>query len=339
MNLYRAVVSYASATTGDIRVVIPAVLGPKESIPISKIGRSAVSGTWQVPLLGSQVVVAVEDNGFSNVYMVSPNLMTTDSSSGSGGGGGGGGSEPTSSGIPPGVITQYAGSSAPSGWLFCHGQQLPTDGDYADLFNAIGYDYGGSGGTFWLPDLQGKIPLGLDSLDIDFSTLANSSGSKTAALIEANLPAHAHSLGSHTHSLSSHTHTLAHGHTASAGSNAHNHTVSVGTTGSSHSHPMSTGAALSIGAANSLFANSGNPPVVSAGTTGSGGSHTHDGSAGYDTHSHTVTVGAADTSSTGGPSTSNTGGPSTTNTGNGSGTATAFEILPPYIVVNYIIKV
>lgn len=332
MNLYRAVVAYASATTGDIRVRIPAILGPTEVLPISKIGRAAVGGTWQVPLLGSQVVVAIEDDRFSNVYMVYPNLAVIVDT-------GGGGEEPPPEEVqyvPSGAIMQYAGETAPDGWVFCRGQSLSRTGTYANLFAAIGYAYGGSGDNFVLPNLQGKLPIGFDSTDTKFDSLIKSGGSQTRSLTESNLPSHAHTLSSHTHSLSSHTHTIGHGHTGSTGSDSHNHTVSV--TGGGHSHPMSTGAALAIGAANSLFANSGNPPVVSAGSTGSDGGHSHTASSGNDSHNHTVTIDDA-TGSSGGPSTANTGGPSTANTGNGSGTATAFEILPPYIVVNYIIKV
>jgi microcystin-dependent protein len=46
--------------------------------------------------------------------------------------------------LPAGVITQYAGQTAPSGWLFCNGvNYLPED--YPALFRAIGQNY--SAGT------------------------------------------------------------------------------------------------------------------------------------------------------------------------------------------------
>jgi microcystin-dependent protein len=65
----------------------------------------------------------------------------------------------TSGGTPAGVISQYAGSSAPAGYLLCQGQSESTT-LYADLFNAIGYTYGGSGGSFNIPDLRTRIPVG-----------------------------------------------------------------------------------------------------------------------------------------------------------------------------------
>lgn len=71
MALYRAVVASASSTTGDITVRIPAALGSKAVLPISTIGRSAVSpGVWNVPNVGDQVIVAVEDERFSNIFLV-----------------------------------------------------------------------------------------------------------------------------------------------------------------------------------------------------------------------------------------------------------------------------
>jgi microcystin-dependent protein len=46
--------------------------------------------------------------------------------------------------LPAGIVTQYAGTTAPSGWLFCDGTNyLPTD--YPALFRAIGQNY--SAGT------------------------------------------------------------------------------------------------------------------------------------------------------------------------------------------------
>jgi len=73
MKVYRALVSYSSASSGDIQVVIPSVLGSSVYIPISKIGRKATqSGTWTVPQVNDQVIVAVEDDRFSNVYVIYP---------------------------------------------------------------------------------------------------------------------------------------------------------------------------------------------------------------------------------------------------------------------------
>lgn len=72
MQVYRAVVTAASSTTGSLYVSIPSVLGTSTSIAVSTIGRAAVSGVWTVPDVGDQVVVAVEDDKFSNVFLLYP---------------------------------------------------------------------------------------------------------------------------------------------------------------------------------------------------------------------------------------------------------------------------
>lgn len=72
MQIYRAVVTASSSTTGSIYVSIPSVLGTSTSIAVSTIGRAAVSGVWTVPNVGDQVLVAVEDDKFSNVFLLYP---------------------------------------------------------------------------------------------------------------------------------------------------------------------------------------------------------------------------------------------------------------------------
>ena len=53
----------------------------------------------------------------------------------------------------------FAGAAAPTGYLLCDGTGFSTT-TYAALFAAIAYAYGGSGGTFNVPDLRGRIPVG-----------------------------------------------------------------------------------------------------------------------------------------------------------------------------------
>ena len=56
----------------------------------------------------------------------------------------------------------------PSGFLYCDGSSygnisnFPAGGQYQDLFNAIGYQYGGSGQNFNVPDLRGEFIRGYD---------------------------------------------------------------------------------------------------------------------------------------------------------------------------------
>lgn len=63
--------------------------------------------------------------------------------------------------IPIGVVFPFAGTAAPNGWILCDGRSLSTT-TYADLFTAVGYAYGGSGGSFNVPDLRGRVVAGRD---------------------------------------------------------------------------------------------------------------------------------------------------------------------------------
>jgi microcystin-dependent protein len=58
--------------------------------------------------------------------------------------------------LPAGSMVDYAGTSAPAGWLMCDGKSLPVS-SYPDLFASIGYSYGGSGANFNLPDFRGRF--------------------------------------------------------------------------------------------------------------------------------------------------------------------------------------
>ena len=118
---------------------------------------------------------------------------------------------------PSGAILQYAGSSAPTGWLLCDGNVVSTT-TYASLFAVIGYTYGGSGSLFQLPDLRGRVPAG-KAPSGTFATLGSSGGAETVTLTTAQMPSHTHTQDSHNHIQNSHTHTQ----------NAHAHGGSVGT--------------------------------------------------------------------------------------------------------------
>jgi microcystin-dependent protein len=67
-----------------------------------------------------------------------------------------------SAGIPAGVIQMYAGTAAPSGYVLCDGASyLRSGGGFDALFAAIGTNYGSADGThFYVPDLQGRVPVG-----------------------------------------------------------------------------------------------------------------------------------------------------------------------------------
>ncbi len=61
-----------------------------------------------------------------------------------------------------GSILLWPSTTLPdSKWLEMAGQGLST-GSYPDLFTLIGYTYGGSGGTFYLPDTRGYFIRGFN---------------------------------------------------------------------------------------------------------------------------------------------------------------------------------
>lgn len=121
------------------------------------------------------------------------------------------------SGTPAGVITTFAGPTAPTGWLLCQGQALSTT-TYATLFEALGgagnggYRYGGSGGTFNLPNLRGRVPVGLDGSQGEFDNLGETGGAKTHTLLQAEMPSHTHTSNL---TIASNTGSHQHGHNSS----------------------------------------------------------------------------------------------------------------------------
>ena len=63
--------------------------------------------------------------------------------------------------IPAGSVQYFANTTSPIGYLACNGQAVTTT-TYPELFNAIGYTYGGSGSVFQVPDLRGEFIRGAD---------------------------------------------------------------------------------------------------------------------------------------------------------------------------------
>ena len=59
----------------------------------------------------------------------------------------------------PGTVVWFANTSVPSGWIKANGASLSTT-TYSKLFGAIGYNFGGSGGSFNVPDLRGEFIRG-----------------------------------------------------------------------------------------------------------------------------------------------------------------------------------
>lgn len=94
---------------------------------------------------------------------------------------------------PAGMIAPYINSTtAPAGWLICNGQQV-SQATYAALYAAVGPNRFGTdtGGNFFLPDLQGRVPVGVGS-HTDVSAVGSSDGSALAS----RRPKHLHTASS-----------------------------------------------------------------------------------------------------------------------------------------------
>lgn len=108
--------------------------------------------------------------------------------------------------VPAGVILDFAGSSAPSGYLMCYGQAVSRT-TYSDLFSAIGTTYGTGDGstTFNVPDYRGRVSAGKDdmggsaanrltstTITSGATALGNTGGAQTHTLSTNEMPSHAH---------------------------------------------------------------------------------------------------------------------------------------------------
>ena len=216
--------------------------------------------------------------------------------------------------LPVGVIMPFGGVAAPAGnWLLCDGSAKSTT-TYPTLFNVLGYRYGGSGGTFNVPDMKGRFPIGKDTAQTEFSEVGKKGGTFTVPV-----PLHSHTMA-HTHEHV-HTHTIAHTHTVDPAQ------LNTGTPGS-HSHLI---AANNMG----TTPNTGNLARSAGGTATTFPTDTEAA------HVHTVnipstTTSASSAASSGAASDATSGQPSAASTAN-AGTS-GVEMQPPFTVVSYIIR-
>jgi microcystin-dependent protein len=123
---------------------------------------------------------------------------------------------------PVGMLSPFAGSSAPDGWLLCHGQAV-SQTTYAALFALIGstYDVTSPGaGNFRVPDLRGRVIAGVDNMGgsdagrlswqnvlgtVGPSSISTDGGVQTHTLVTGEIPSHTHTItdgaGAHAHSF------------------------------------------------------------------------------------------------------------------------------------------
>jgi microcystin-dependent protein len=140
---------------------------------------------------------------------------------------------------PTGTISAYAGTAAPAGWLLCDGGTVLRSSALGTLLVAAGLPYGiGDGATTVnLPNLKGRVPVGLDAAQTEFDALGEAGGAKTVTLTAAQsgLPAHEHTYQGHTHNSINRTNTGA--ATASNEANAGLTTTGGAAQAASQAHP------------------------------------------------------------------------------------------------------
>ncbi|WP_343672211.1 tail fiber protein [Chitinophaga sp.] len=97
------------------------------------------------------------------------------------------------------VIVAYAFNFAPYGWAFCNGALLSI-AQNVGLYSLLGTYFGGDGmNSFGLPDLRGRVPLGMgQGPGLSNYNIAQSGGTETVTLITSQMPAHTHTV---THTL------------------------------------------------------------------------------------------------------------------------------------------
>jgi microcystin-dependent protein len=117
----------------------------------------------------------------------------------------------------PGIISQYIGATAPSGYLLCDGSPVSRT-TYSALWDVLrngtsSSPYGNGDGTttFNVPNLQGKVPVGIDTTQTEFDSRGETGGEKSVTLTsqQSGVPAHSHPnslTGTTTFATNGHTH-------------------------------------------------------------------------------------------------------------------------------------
>ena len=241
---------------------------------------------------------------------------------------------PPSMTIPTGIVWSYAGTALPAGWLWCDGSTY-TDVAQAKLSAAIGRTFTAAGvaaGSFQVPDLRKRAPMGADAGEAAKFGLGVKGGQR-----DSELAAHAHTVFAHGHAIQGNTgNDLAnHGHDIGG--------LLTGTDNAPHSHNSLGGISKVLwwdeGGYNSGYAiplvqNAGNVPLsIAAGAMGgptAGHSHTLIGATGGPSPNHVHSSGTLAIVTHPDAATQSTKSPV-------GGTTYTDINLSPYLAVNFII--
>lgn len=225
---------------------------------------------------------------------------------------------PTTQVFPPGMMVEYGGNTAPSGWLLCNGAEYQIN-SYPALYAAIGTAFGGNGTTtFRVPDRRGRVGVGAgQGTGLTNRTLGQSGGQETVTLNVSQIPSHNHGINDpgHSHAVSDP------GHNHGVRDLGHNHALYSITSDPPYVSSQTDGFQAKFGvgvagedAANKAYLNTNleGTPLVS----------THGADISIYGNRTGISLSAASTGIT-------------TNTQGGNG---SHENMPPFVVLNYIIK-
>jgi microcystin-dependent protein len=176
-----------------------------------------------------------------------------------------------SAAMPIGSVIDFAGPTAPSGWLVCGGQNVSRT-TYSDLFSAIGIAWGPGDGstTFRLPNTPGRASVAAGTVtDSNGNHVVFSLGQTTGAVLQTIQQTHLPSYNLTVSTTGAHTHG---GLTGGAG--AHSHSVAVPNASPVAAvTPGDLGGIWSTNAGMTTVATSGQDQHVH--TVASDGNHTH----------------------------------------------------------------
>jgi microcystin-dependent protein len=260
--------------------------------------------------------------------------------------------------VPTGSVFDFAGATAPTGFLLCQGQAISRT-TYSGLYAALGgssspWGQGDGSTTFNVPDLRGAASIGAgQGTGLTSRALGAIGGEESHLLTVAELAVHTHgaSQGTHTHtdsghahycsgvdhlhSLQGHTHGMDHYHAIGAGQFSHAHTVSARGQGTNQI-AGSTSPAFNIGiqsvagdaatlpAGNTVYASQTNGAWVNTGGPSTGTTAASDRSLAFNSNAASAVI-----------STNSAGAITIADAGSG----TAHNNMMPFAVMNKIIKI